>query len=490
MRIFRGIAVFLGGLLAGRRLRKKRALPARSERARENLPFWVYGWKGFFKRFAVLLPFLALAGFLAAASGVISIKASSGHFAITRWFLEFSMERSVSTYSMGIDPPPLEDADLVLKGAGHYETGCRPCHGGVGDLQPGVPKQMTPQPPSLPSVVPEWSAAELFYIVKHGVKFTGMPAFPSLERDDEVWSVVAFLQRLPDMTVPEYQRLVFADRDERGASRGDEPAGVTDTTAQSVEQVAVADSIVDSPPAAPIGGLPTDLRSVVVSCRRCHGEGGRGRELSAFPRLAGQKADYLYAALFAYSSGERHSGMMEPIAAALTAEEMRAIATYFEGASVQPALRSGGGLGGGDAADDDAGDGDEGLIDAGGDTLGVDAIPQEIAESISRGREIARQGIPAEKIPSCQDCHGPGAVRTNPFYPALAGQYAEYLLLQLKLFKTEKRGGSAYAHLMQRTASLLSEDQMRDVALYYESLGGEPITPIASYTDALVPTEH
>lgn len=486
MRIFRGIAVFLGGLLAGRRTRGKRASQKRSKR--EELPFWVFGWKGFFKRFAVLLPFLALAGFLVAASGIVSIKASSGHYAITRWFLEFSMERSVSTYSMGIDPPPLEDADLVLKGAGHYETGCRPCHGGVGDLQPGVPKQMTPEPPPLPSAVPEWTAAELFYIVKHGMKFTGMPAFPSLERDDEVWSVVAFLQRLPDMTVPEYQRLVFADRDQRGALRRDEPPGVTDTTAQGVAPVAVADSIADAPPAAPIGGLETDLRSVVDSCRRCHGEAGRGRELSAFPRLAGQKADYLYAALFAYSNGERHSGMMEPIAAALTAEEMRAIATYFEGASVQPAPRSEGGVGAGDAAD--AGDGTEGVVDAGGDRLGVDAIPQELAESIARGREIARQGIPAEKIPSCQDCHGPGAVRTNPFYPALAGQYAEYLLLQLKLFKTEKRGGSVYAHLMQRTASLLSEDQMRDVALYYESIGGGPITPIASYMDALVPTEH
>lgn len=57
----------------------------------------------------------------------------------------------------------------------------------------------------------------------------------------------------------------------------------------------------------------------------------------------------------------------------------------------------------------------------------------------------------------------------TPVYPVLAGQYADYLILQLELFKKEHRGASAYVHLMRPVATRLTPEQMRDVALYYES---------------------
>jgi cytochrome c553 len=55
-------------------------------------------------------------------------------------------------------------------------------------------------------------------------------------------------------------------------------------------------------------------------------------------------------------------------------------------------------------------------------------------------------------------------------YPALAGQYADYLVLQLNLFKEEDRGGTAYVHLMDPAVHRLTPQQMRDVALFYEAL--------------------
>jgi cytochrome c553 len=58
----------------------------------------------------------------------------------------------------------------------------------------------------------------------------------------------------------------------------------------------------------------------------------------------------------------------------------------------------------------------------------------------------------------------------NPAYPLVAGQYADYLVLQLELFKKQHRGGTAYAHLMHTVAVRLTPEQMRDVALYYASL--------------------
>lgn len=90
--------------------------------------------------------------------------------------------------------------------------------------------------------------------------------------------------------------------------------------------------------------------------------------------------------------------------------------------------------------------------------------------TIANGKTIARQGIPARRVPACAQCHGPGAIRPNPLYPILAGQYADYLVLQLELFKQQRRGGTAYAPIMHEVADTLTADQMRAVAVYYESL--------------------
>ena len=54
--------------------------------------------------------------------------------------------------------------------------------------------------------------------------------------------------------------------------------------------------------------------------------------------------------------------------------------------------------------------------------------------------------------------------------PRLAGQYADYILLQLELFAAGHRGGGPRAHLMDSVAPRMSREQMRDVAAYYASL--------------------
>lgn len=379
------------------------ALPSRKESRKRR-------WLKIALLFAGFLAVLGIGGFLVAASGIIPIKASSGHWKITEWMLSFSMHRSFSTHSLGIEAPPLNDPSLVLRGAGTYETGCRPCHGSPDQPRPRVAAAMTPPPPYLPPVLSEWKDPQLFSIVKHGVKFTGMPAWPTQKRDDEVWAMVAFLRAMPKLDAAGYRRLV----------QGEAPAEGGD---------------------APIHDLiePADApRAILQTCARCHGMDGRGRGLGAFPRLAGQTPQYLENALLAYAEGDRHSGIMQPLAAGLTREEMREIARYY-------GSRRGASL----------------------------TRPRpEMAPAIERGRAIARQGIPARRVPACADCHGPGSARRNPAYPVLAGQYTEYLFLQLQLFQQRKRGGSAWAHLMHPVTLRMTPEQMREVALYYASLGG------------------
>lgn len=337
----------------------------------------------------------AFGGLLVAASGLIPIKASSGHWVLTEMFLQFSKDRSLATHTLFLELPPLEAPRLVLQGAGHYETGCRPCHGSPELRSPRVPRAMLPPPPDLPSLVPSRSAEELFYVVKHGIKFTGMPAWPVQGRDDEVEAMVAFLLKLPGLDGAEYRQLVHG------------------------------------PTALEPGMAP---RVVVQSCARCHGAKGEGRGLGAFPKLAGQRSEYQLAALEAYAQDHRYSGIMQPIAAGLRPEEWDQASDYYAGLSPGSLPRS---------------------------------AHNESEVVIERGREIAERGIPAQRTPSCRDCHGPGPERKNSAYPALAGQYAEYLVLQLELFKSRRRGGSSHAHLMMRVASTLSSEQMSDVARYY-----------------------
>jgi cytochrome c553 len=388
---------------------------------------------------------LMVGGLLFAASGVISIKASSGHWGVTAWLLNFVMRRSVKTHALPIDVPLLDDEALVLKGAGHYEIGCRSCHGAP-DLsqQLRIPEWMTPHPPNLSREVSKWKPNELFYIVKHGVKFTGMPAWPAQTRDDEVWAMVAFLLRLPSLTADDYRRLV----------RGKE---------SKLDGDAAVRALVGSQQAAD---------AVLQNCARCHGVDGTGRGNGAFPKLAGQKPDYFISAMRAYADGRRFSGVMEPIAVAISPESAVELARYYAN------VKSTGHLG---PAQQSLKAADSEPTPTAVNGLRAAVAMRELFETgnkqsksgIERGRAIAMEGIPNQKVPPCAECHGPGAIRRNPNYPVLAGQYAAYLLLQLTLFKNDARGGSAYAHLMEPVAAGITPQQMRDVALFYESLARE-----------------
>jgi mono/diheme cytochrome c family protein len=133
---------------------------------------------------------------LGAWIGFLNVGASSGHWKITDWFLHFAMRSSVRTYALAVDVPAELPREAAQPAAGHFARGCAICHGAPGEPRSPAALRMLPQPPDLADVVGEWNNAQLFRIVKHGVRFTGMPAWPMQDRDDEVWAMVAFLREL------------------------------------------------------------------------------------------------------------------------------------------------------------------------------------------------------------------------------------------------------------------------------------------------------
>jgi cytochrome c553 len=373
--------------------------PVNSERDHRRKQVGLKGWVFRIAAFGFLL---AVLGFIFSASGIIPIKASSGHWPITAWILDFSKRRSVSTHTLTLKPPPLDEPSLTLKGAAHYELECANCHGSPNLQTPRIAQGMTPPPPYLPPRISRWESEELFYIVKHGIKFTGMPAWPAQQRDDEVWAMVAFLRTLPTLDGERYQRLVSG---ETGAN------------------------------APPLKIAPESLPpAIAANCGRCHGPDGLGGGVGAFPKLAGQRKDYLLDSLQAFARGERHSGIMEPILVGKSPEELQGLANYFSGLLPLSAPSS---------------------------------VTDENREAIVRGEAIAQQGIPGQDVPPCAGCHDHLSLPRNPHYPKLSGQYSNYLWLQLELFKKDQRGGGPFARVMRPVAIRLTTEQMRDVSLYY-----------------------
>jgi cytochrome c553 len=337
------------------------------------------------KRVAIATVVLAALAVAVVLSGVISVKASSGHLPPTAWVLDLAKRRSVAMRARALEAPALDDPALVRLGAAHFDTGCRPCHGAPGAASPVVPSRMTPHPPDLSAQVRRWRPRELFYLVAHGVKFTGMPAWPAASRTDEAWAVVAFLQRLPDLDGPGYRALVTGDG--AGAAPADAPA----------------------------------------HCATCHHDAAS----SLVPRLRGQSVAYLSAALDAYAGRQRHSGIMQPIAAALAPARRRELAA---------ALSAGGDGGAAPAA------------------LGWPAA------------QLITDGDPARDVPPCEECHGPGQRARDPRYPVLAGQPADYLRLQLTLFAEGRRGGSSYGEIMRAIAVRLTPAQRDEAATAYAAM--------------------
>lgn len=148
-------------------------------------------------------------------SGIVDVGATQPHDALTRWLLHTGMRQSVRHHAEGITVPPLYDPKTIMDGFRHYREMCVGCH-----LAPGIDNSeiragLMPKPPRLQLAAERWKPAELFWIVKHGVRMTGMPAWGATHSDDKIWAMVAFLEKLPGMTAAQYQQM---DRD---AGQGD-----------------------------------------------------------------------------------------------------------------------------------------------------------------------------------------------------------------------------------------------------------------------------
>jgi len=142
-------------------------------------------------------------------SGSYNIAANVPHWGITHWFLEKVREQSITTHSGGITVPPLKDPKPVDIGFKNYHAMCRVCHNAPGYSRTEIAKGLNPNPPDFASKdVKMRSEAQLYWIVKNGIKMTGMPAFGPTHSEDELWGIVVFVKGLPSLKPEEYNAMV------------------------------------------------------------------------------------------------------------------------------------------------------------------------------------------------------------------------------------------------------------------------------------------
>lgn len=334
-----------------------------------------------------------------------NVAASQRHLPPVRAALHSYMENAVGRRAADLDPPDwfsAGDPALIRLGAAHFATGCAICHGAPGLPRNAIVTAMLPEPTLIEET--EHTLREFYWLARHGLKYTGMPAWSGMGRDDEPWALAAFLSSYADLDPATYRALAYGD-----AEGGPANAAVA------------------------FGGMTGAPKDPMDNCARCHGADGRGRDGTA-PRLAGQSEAYLASALDAYAEDRRQSGIMEPVAIALSPERRRALAARY--------ARMDEGFGAGPAGNASA--------------------------AAARGRDLARQGDEHAEIPSCMSCHGTfdhpprsGAV------PIIAGQDARWLVIWLRMWRDGPVPDTPDAARMAAAARNLTDRDIADLAAYY-----------------------
>jgi cytochrome c553 len=172
-------------------------------------------------------------------------------------------------------------------------------------------------------------------------------------------------------------------------------------------------------------------------CAQCHAFNGASDGTGAFPRIAGQSSYYLSAQLRDFASGKRANAVMSPISKALTPDDIADVAAYYA-------------------------------------ALNAPFLPLRKPNPalVESGEQLAKVGNEARGIQACDNCHGPGGAGEPPAIPYLAGQYARYIALEVRMWQRGYRKNSP--NLMGDVAKLLNDQEIAALAAYYQQVRGAP----------------
>ena len=372
---------------------------------------------------------VGILAFGAMSLGLITVSARPPHMAITTFFLHYTFKRSTAARGSDVEvPEDLNTPERVALGIQHYNNVCSSCHGGPELGQSPIALSMRPRPQHLAAVVDQFSDEQLYVILRNGVRFSAMPAWPADSNYDEIWSVVAFLRALPDMTNEEYI----------AATARSMPDGAPTLPFDAPVETSNLDVGIKAPPmeeylyVRPGTGWHEYAQNgeIIQVCTSCHGADGSGSPTGGLaPNLTVQSAEYIRNALHGYADGSRPSGIMMTVAASLSDGQIDALADYYSNMNTQA------------------------------------AAPQ-IGDPAA-GEQIALNGKPDAAIPACYTCHQNVEDVATMIVPGIAGQTAPYIHDKLDQFAAGAWYGEGPWKPMGYIASALTVQERADLAAYF-----------------------
>ena len=155
----------------------------------------------------ITLLLIVVGGFVYTRTGSMDLRADRTPGAIEKYFASTALDASMQHQAPRVTSPvPATDAHLI-EGMRFYIMNCAGCHGGMDKKPSAFGRSFYPPAPQLivnPLDDPEW---HIFFAVKHGVRWSGMPAWGETVKDDDLWRVTMFLSRVEKLP-PAVQKLI------------------------------------------------------------------------------------------------------------------------------------------------------------------------------------------------------------------------------------------------------------------------------------------
>ena len=169
----------------------------------------------------IIMLAIVLGALFYAWSGIYDIAATAPHHSLTLSLIEMLRDRSIKVRSEEIQMQHRENANRGETAVFHYHEMCRLCHGAPGYPPEDFSRGLYPAPPDMTAglVQARRSEAAIYWIIKHGIKMTGMPAFGPSHEEEDLWSIAALAEEMPRMNREHYRQLVKAFSTEKENSR-------------------------------------------------------------------------------------------------------------------------------------------------------------------------------------------------------------------------------------------------------------------------------
>ena len=165
--------------------------------------------------FLFFLTVSAMTVFLALNSGMYNMSATEKHWTVTEKIIAWARDSSIESRAKDQQVPALDNEQIRLQGAEHYNAMCTICHLAPGMQSTELSVGLYPQAPKFFERLPSKDQAEklklaksYFWVIKNGLKMTAMPAWGLTHDDDSMWAMVAFILDLGTMTPEQYRQIV------------------------------------------------------------------------------------------------------------------------------------------------------------------------------------------------------------------------------------------------------------------------------------------